>query len=198
MSTGLRNLHLTQLCDALDSVPPTAPTLCEGWDAHDLAIHLWVLKRDPLSWPGIAVPAFAAATQRRAEHVRRRWDYERLVAELRHQGGAMACMPLDRWEGHRHALGEYYIHTEDLRRANNLPRRTQTAETEDALWLRAHTAGRQLWMLGRDTISVASPHRDAFTLGRGAPTAQVTGLPSEVILWIYGRGDVADVVVTPH
>ncbi|RMB58948.1 maleylpyruvate isomerase family mycothiol-dependent enzyme [Tessaracoccus antarcticus] len=198
MSTRLRDHHRNVLCDALASVAATAPTLCQEWDAHDLAVHLWALKRDPLSWPGVAIPAFADATRRRAEQVRRRWDYEHLIAELRQQGGSLPCMPLDRWVAHGHALGEYYIHTQDVRRANDLPRRAQTAETEDALWLRARRAGRQLWLRGRDTVSVAAPGRDPFTLGRGAVTAQVTGLPSEIILWIYGRCDAADVVVTPR
>nr|NLD40472.1 maleylpyruvate isomerase family mycothiol-dependent enzyme [Actinomycetales bacterium] len=30
------------LCDTLLDVGPDAPTLCEGWDAYDLAAHLWV------------------------------------------------------------------------------------------------------------------------------------------------------------
>ncbi|MEO7588097.1 MAG: maleylpyruvate isomerase family mycothiol-dependent enzyme [Arachnia sp.] len=198
MSTRLRDHHRNQLCDALSAVAATAPTLCQEWDAHDLAVHLWVLKRDPLSWPGIAIPAFADATRRRADQVKRRWDYDSLVAGLRRQGGFLPCMPLDRWDGHGHALGEYYVHTEDVRRANALPLRTQTSDTEDALWLRARKAGRPLWMLGRDTVLIAAPGRDPFTLGRGAPPAQVTGLPSEVILWLYGRCEAADVVVTPR
>lgn len=196
MTTHLRDLHCAQLCIALAAVPPTAPTLCEGWDAHDLAVHIWVIKHDPLSWPGIVLPAFEGATSRRAESFRQRWTYEGLVEKLRRESGAIAPMPLDRFEGHRHALGEYYIHTQDVRRANGLPHLTPTRETENALWLRARTAGRQTWGRDREATQFMSPHHGAFTVGRGVPTTHVSGLPSEVILWIYGREDVADVVVT--
>src|SRR5918999_422676 len=36
------------LCDLLDKVGPDAPTLCRGWNAHDLAAHLWIRENDPL------------------------------------------------------------------------------------------------------------------------------------------------------
>lgn len=195
MSIHLRDLHLTQFCDALAAVPPTAPTLCDGWDAHDLAVHVWVIKRDPLSWPGIVIPALEGATARRGERLRQRREYASLIAELRRLPGFIACMPLDWREGHRHAIGEYYIHTEDVRRANALPRITQTEETEDALWIRVRTAGRQLWTRGQETVLVTAPQRESFTLGPGVPTKHVHGLPSEVILWVYGRHDGADVEV---
>lgn len=195
MSSHLRDHLYAQFCDALAAVAPTAPTLCEGWDAHDLAVHIWVLKHNALSWPGIVIPALAGVTERRAERLRQSWAYARLVEQLRQEPGSIACMPLDGLEHHRHALGEYYIHTEDIRRANDFPRSTPTAETEDALWLRAHTAGRQLWSRDREAVHFSAPGRGPFTLGRGTPTKRVSGLPSEVILWIYGRRDVADVEI---
>lgn len=196
MTTHLRDLHFAHLCDTLASVAPTAPTLCEGWDAHDLAVHIWVIKHDPLSWPGIVLPAREPTTVRRAERFRRRWTYECLVEKLRRESGTIAAMPLDRFEGHRHALGEYYIHTQDVRRANDLPHLTPTKGTEDVLWLRARTAGRQTWGRNRAATQFMSPYHGAFTVGRGVPTRQVSGLPSEVILWIYGRTEIADVTVT--
>ena len=41
------------LCDLLDEVGPHAPTLCEGWDTHDLAAHVWVRETDPIGASGI-------------------------------------------------------------------------------------------------------------------------------------------------
>src|SRR5215218_8372952 len=35
-----------ELCDLLDEVGSRAPTLCDGWESHDLAAHLWVRKTD--------------------------------------------------------------------------------------------------------------------------------------------------------
>ena len=196
VSTHLRDQHREFLCDALAAVEPTAPTLCEGWDAHELAVHIWVLQHDPLSWPGVMIPALAGATRRRAELIRGRWSHGALVARLRREPGSLACMPLDRWEGHGHALGEYYIHTQDVLRANGLPRPTQSTESEDALWVRARKAGGLMWDRNRGAVRFTAPHQPAFTVGRGTPATHVDGLPSEVILWLYGRGDAADVKVT--
>jgi hypothetical protein len=63
----LRDRQLRRCCDALNQVSADAPTLCAGWSAHDLAIHLWTLKHDPLGWPGIAFPVLAATATRRAD-----------------------------------------------------------------------------------------------------------------------------------
>lgn len=160
-------------------------------------MHIWVLSHDPLSWPGLVIPALSGASQRRGDRFKLRWDYATLVAQLRTRSGSIACMPLDWLEGHRHALGEYYTHTEDIRRAGEFPRRSQSSETEDALWIRAHTAGRQLWTRRRDAVHFTAPNHEPSTIGRGAPKIRVDGLPSETILWTYGRDEVADVKITP-
>ena len=64
----------------------------------------------------MVLPVLAPLTRQRAELIRRRWPYEDLIDQLRSESGAIACMPLDRWEDHRHALGEYYVHTQDVAR----------------------------------------------------------------------------------
>ena len=99
----LVELQRERCCDVLESVPPDAPTLCEGWTAFDLAAHLDALCRDPLSWPGIGLRALAPITTRRAERLqhnralfvtddgRRRIHCQRWIA--RHparRGGALA------------------------------------------------------------------------------------------------------------
>lgn len=200
MSARLRDDQRAALCDALDAVEATAPTLCEGWDAHDLAVHMWVLKHDPLSWPGVAVPALAGG---RSDRVKRRWPYRSLVDRMRRGTGSLPCLPLDRWSGHRHALGEYFIHTEDVRRANGLPRRAQPADVEDALWIRGQRAASQLHAAQRlqgrrpETVRLSAPGQTPYTVGPATPTTFVHGLPSEVLLWIYGRRGVAVVDLTP-
>ena len=60
MSRELRDACKESLCQALAMVPAQAPTLCEGWSAHDLAVHLWILKHDPLGWPGVVHPRLDA------------------------------------------------------------------------------------------------------------------------------------------
>ena len=49
------------LCDLFDQVGPDAPTLCRGWDAHDLAAHLWIRENDPLGASGIVAKPLVGA-----------------------------------------------------------------------------------------------------------------------------------------
>ena len=191
----LRDLQLRRCCDAFDHVSADAPTLCAGWAAHDLAIHLWTLKHDPLGWPGIAIPALAAMTMRRADRIKRRWSYAELVARLRAESGAIACMPFDRFEGHRHALGEYFVHSQDVARANGLDQEKPGSSLEDALWLRVQIAARQLHRRRTPGLRLDSTDGRSARVTGGPTRTVVSGLPSELMCWVYGRGALAAVTV---
>ncbi|MEO6606040.1 MAG: maleylpyruvate isomerase family mycothiol-dependent enzyme [Aeromicrobium sp.] len=195
MTAALRDRQLQRCCDALDQVSGGAPTLCEGWLAHDLAIHLWTLKHDPLGWPGIAVPSLAATVTWRADRIRRRWSYAELVARLRVGLGGIACMPFDRFEGHRHALGEYFVHTQDVVRANGLDQEKPGTDLEDALWLRVQVAARQLHRRHTPGLVLETTDGRSAQVTGGAPTTFITGCPSELMCWAYGREGIADVTI---
>src|SRR6476646_1748573 len=45
-----------ELCGLLDELGPSAPTLLDGWTAHDLAAHLVLREHDLLAAPGLVVP----------------------------------------------------------------------------------------------------------------------------------------------
>jgi uncharacterized protein (TIGR03085 family) len=118
-----------ELCDLLTELGPDAPTLCAGWTTLDLAAHL-VLR----------------------EHFRQ-WTDERMAAEKakglpvlidRLRGGA----PLVPWRlpKVRTLLNgvEYFIHHEDVRRANGLEPRTACAHLEPMAWGIIGLVGRRL------------------------------------------------------
>lgn len=193
VSTRLRDQQKRTLCSALRAVPPEAPTLCEGWNAHRLAVHVWVVMRDPLSWPGMVVGSLEHLTESRARSITAAWSYPELIDRIDNAAGWIAAMPTDRLEGHRHALGEYWIHAQDVIRANSLPRLPVGPELAEALWRRAAVAGKVLhgreqgYVLRRDDGRTAS-------VGR-APRTVVRGEPGELLCWVYGRTQVADVEV---
>lgn len=195
LTIELRDRQLQRCCDALSAVDADAPTLCEGWTAHDLAIHLWAIKHDPLSWPGIAVPALAGTTATRADRIRGRWTYPELVARLRADSGRIACMPLDRFEGHRHALGEYYVHSQDVARPNGLRQEPPDEPLEDALWLRARKAARLLHSRPTPGLVLERERGVSVQVTRGDPALILRGKPTELLCWVYGRRSVADVAV---
>ncbi|WP_052466781.1 maleylpyruvate isomerase family mycothiol-dependent enzyme [Mobilicoccus massiliensis] len=196
MSRELRREALQAFCDALDAVAPDAPTLCEGWDAHDLAVHLWVITHDPLSWPGEFLPItpLRRLTRRRARRLRTERPYSALVAALRAGSGAIACMPGDeRLEGCRHAIGEYFVHTQDIVRANGIEQRPPALELENALWRRLGVATPVLKWRDHPGLLLTRPDGLTAQATRGRPRTRVSGSPSELMCWVYGRP--ADVCV---
>ena len=181
-------------CAVLASVPPDAPTLCAGWTAFDLAAHLDALCRDPLSWPGIAVRWLAPVTQRRAARLQHRLGYPALVERLQTRSAVIPVFGLDPWQGWGHHLGEWFVHTEDVRRANHLPAAEPDAALSEALWLRVQVAARILHRRDRDGLVLRhSDGRSAVVVDGPAPVV-VTGEPAELMVWVYRAGS-ADVVI---
>lgn len=197
MTAALRDRQKDRLCNALAAVGPGAPTLCADWEAHDLAVHLWMLKHDPTSWPADVVPALRGWARKRAKGWRERWPYAELVERLRAEPGHIACMPGDSIEGHRHALGEYVVHTVDVTRANGLPEEPPDEELEDALWKRVKVAGPMLRWFSDPGLVLRRSNGATARIGRPTRRAAtiVTGEPGELMCWVYGREAVADVVV---
>lgn len=198
MSRELRDEQHRRLCEVLRQSHPTGPTLCEGWNVHDLAVHIWSLNHDPVSWLGIVVRPLASMTERRADAAKVRYTYDELVDRIAERADLL-CMPEDRLEGYRHSMAEYFIHTEDILRAGGtVPVHSYSPALQGALWKRLKVAARQL--------SVMYPERcggvqfrsmyGAFHPGFGAVRRQVTGTPAELLLWASGRDEVADVQIT--
>ena len=194
-TADIRDRQLQRCCDALAAVDPGAATLCAGWSAHDLALHLWSIKREPLAWAGMVLPVLARLTRQRAELIRSRWSYEDLIVQLRSESGAIACMPLDRWEDHRHALGEYYVHTQDVARPHGVLQPAPDDDLQEALWLRTRTAARILRRRLPAGLVLEHPDGRRAAAGRGRPEVVVSGAPSELICWVSGRKSVAVVTV---
>jgi uncharacterized protein (TIGR03085 family) len=94
-------------------------------------------------------------------------------------------------------LNEFFVHHEDVRRANGLGPRTTESAMDQALWRnvgrgcrflarRLRGAGLVLQWAGTATTVPARP---------GQPTALVAGPPGELLLWLFGRQEVAQVEV---
>ena len=193
MSVALRDRQLQALCDVLDTVSADAPTLCRGWSAHDLAVHLWILKRDPLGWPGVVVPRLDLG---RSARIRRRWTYEQLTSLLRKEPGAIACMPCDRREDFRHSLGEYWMHTQDVARPNQVMQTPPSESLQDELWLRVQKVAATLHRRRTPGLVLSRPGRTSVQVTAGPPRIVLSGEPSELMCWVHGRTTAARVTVT--
>ena len=193
MTAELRNAQRDEFCRVLSMVAPDAPTLCSGWTAFDLAAHIWILNHEPLAWAGMLLPPFSWLTDREIRRTKERFSYAGLVEEIRTGPASFACMPTDPREDHRHSLGEYFIHTEDVRRPNRLPKQEISPDLAEALWQRLRTASWQLHPFA--SWEFRTPQGGHGRIGRGPVTKQITGEPSELLMWVYGRTEAARVEI---
>ena len=101
----------TALADLLSELGPDAPTLCEGWTTRDLAAHLVVRATRPDAAAGIVIRGLADHTKRVQDQVAAR----RLGATWSRGSAGGRCGP--RSATRRVNRIEYFIHHEDVRRA---------------------------------------------------------------------------------
>lgn len=180
MAASIDKRERLALCNLFVELGPDSPTLCEGWTTLDLAAHL-VLR----------------------EHFRR-WGEERLAAEKakglpRLVERLRAEAPLVPWRlpGVRTLVNgvEYFIHHEDVRRANGLGPRPRRPDLEDLSW-------RMLGILGRRpvrrtrrlslTLVAEDGRRRSFGSGE---RVTLRGPATELLLYVSGRRDAAVVEV---
>jgi uncharacterized protein (TIGR03085 family) len=176
------------LCDEALKVGEDAPTLCGDWTAKDLVVHLLVRETNLPASAGLVVPALSGLTDRAMERMGRR-DFEVLVDRLRDPClTPYALRPVE-------VLGntlEYFVHHEDLRRAQPgwKPRELRAAD-EDAIWKALRLGARMLARSVDVPLRVRRNDADgSFAIRRGTDPVVVTGPPSELALFLFGRDQV--------
>ncbi len=184
-------------CDLLDEVGPSAPTLLEGWTAHDLAAHIVLREHDLLAGPCLVLPGpFQRFAERRRARLAGSHDFRWLVARIR-SGPPSGFFRLE-WVRSMANLNEFFVHHEDLRRANRRGPRSLTPELDAALWRNVRRGGRflsrRLATCGLHIDWVGTHER--VVVRRGEPTAGLSGSPGELLLYLFGRRAAAQVEVS--
>lgn len=191
-----------ELCDLLEQVGPDAPTLCEGWDAHSLAVHLWIRETDPIGAPGIVAKPLSGLLERRMTEIRARWPYADLVERIRKGPARLSVFAIPGVDEGANTT-EYFVHHEDVRRAGPAPQpsRALAPDVEEWMWRRLKLLARAwfrrvpvgvvLERLG----SAAGPAGEPETIRAvgGSPMVTLVGQPSELMLYAHGRSAVAEV-----
>jgi uncharacterized protein (TIGR03085 family) len=182
-----------ELCDLLDEVGPDAPTLCEGWAAIDLAAHLVVRERDPRAAMWILGGERFAALERSVMGKARARGFAALVEAIR-RGPPVGPF---RIPGVRTLLNlnEYFVHHEDVRRANGRGPRDDRADLDAALWTYLRRGARLQLRKVRAAVTLDAPGHGVVRAGSGPPVT-VRGGPQELVLYLNGRRQVAAVAVT--
>jgi uncharacterized protein (TIGR03083 family) len=111
-----------QLSDLFDELGPQAPTLLAPWTTRDLAAHLVLRERDYLAGPGLVLPgAWGRLAERRRRALALR-DFTWLSATIR--SGPPPGLFRIGWVRRLPNLNEFFVHHEDVRRANGRGPRT--------------------------------------------------------------------------
>lgn len=176
------------LSDLFAELGPDQPTLCGDWTTLDLLAHLLVRERRPDAAGGILVPALAGRTQRVMDGYAAQ-PYERLVEQFR--GGPPLWSPWSLpWLGDKGNLFEFYVHHEDVRRAQpDWAPRPEDDRREDALWGSLKHAARMFFRKSSVGVVLRSAGRDEVVAKKGTRSVTLVGLPSEIVLTGFGRPD---------
>ncbi|WP_344392240.1 TIGR03085 family metal-binding protein [Streptomyces vastus] len=191
MSTHAKRERLL-LADLLEASGPDAPTLCEGWNTRDLAAHVVVRERRPDAAGGTLIKQLAPRLDRvMAEFAEK--PYEELIQLIRTGPPRFSPFSLKQIDEAANTV-EFYVHTEDVRRAQPdwTPRELDPV-FQDALWSRLERTAR---LVGRGVptgLVLRRPDGQTAVAHRGTPVVTVTGEPSELLMFTYGRQNTADV-----
>ncbi|MFJ6013468.1 TIGR03085 family metal-binding protein [Streptomyces sp. NPDC092952] len=191
MSTHAKRERLL-LADLLEAVGPEAPTLCAGWTARDLAAHVVVRERRPDAAGGLLV----GALRNRLERVQGEFaakPYEELIQLIRTGPPRFSPYAVKQVDEAANTV-EFYIHTEDVRRAQpDWTRRELDPVFADLLWSRTERTARLLGRKSPVGLVLRRPDGRTVVAHKGAPVVTVTGEPGELLLFAFGRQSAAAV-----
>jgi len=183
MAQTLAQSERQSLCNLLEERGPLAPTLCEGWTTSDLAAHLFVRESRPAASPGILLPPFAHITQREMEKAKRELGYGGLITRIR-SGPPFPMRLLDAQVN----VMEYFVHHEDVRRAEAGWEPRENAELDAALWRLVKILGRIMARrLSGAGLELVAPGYGSVVAKASDPRAVVTGGPQELAMLLFGR-----------
>lgn len=174
-----------------------APTLCEGWTVADLAAHLVLREHRPDVTAGMFLKPLASRTERIQRETAAKPLDELLdrVAAGPPKWSPMAITKVDAAMN----LAEYFVHHEDvLRAADPAARRVLDHGMNQALFAVLPRLGKLALRSCRVGVVADAPGFGRVTLR--APKGDhgsvvLTGEPQEILLHVFGRGQVADVQV---
>ena len=180
------------LCALFDELGPEAPTLCEGWRTTELAAHLWTREHRLDAGPGLLGRGPFAGYTARLEAKAARRPYGDVVADLRDG-------PPPQWFGRwvpAADLHEWFVHHEDVRRADGRPPREDDV-LDEALWTALERWGKLLTRKARVGVELVAHDGRRRRVKAGDPSVTLTGRPGELLLTLFGRDAAVTIDGTP-
>jgi len=149
-----------------------------------------VRERRPLGIPGILLGGpFARLNATAMAAALRSEGYRGLVAEVR-SGPPLWWRPVDELFN----FVEFFVHTEDVRRAVSACEPRDDPQLDAALWASLGRMSKLMTRkLGGTGLELERPDGQRLVAHRGEPHAVLSGGPQELVLFLEGRGRAARV-----
>lgn len=177
------------MSDRFQELGPEAPTLCTGWTTRDLAAHLVLRERRLDAAAGILLRPLAGYTGKVQRDIAAQ-PWEELVRQVR--TGPPRWSPLG-WPvaAEYGNAAEYFVHHEDIRRAQPDWRPRPPDATRDAMfWRSLRTLARLAYRGSPVGVLLQRPDGTALTGKRGPSTVIISGEVGELLLHAFGRDEV--------
>ncbi|MGQ7351514.1 TIGR03085 family metal-binding protein [Quadrisphaera oryzae] len=201
-----------RLADLLTAAGPGAPTLCAGWDARELAVHLVVRDGRPDAFVarqlgerlGDRLPALARAAGHAdaVEAQLRALPFAELVERFRSGPPRWTPQALPPVEALANGL-EFYVHGQDVRRADPGWDPADPASAEElrpgqreALWRSLKGLARLVYRRSPVGVVLVVPAGPQLVAVRRERQVVVTGEVEELVLHATGRRGAAQVEVS--
>jgi uncharacterized protein (TIGR03085 family) len=194
--TNFARTERAALADLFTEAGPDAPTLCAGWTTTELALHLVIREKgDPATLADASTP-LAGYLQKRRRSILAENGYAGLVEKFRTGPPRLSPFSIPGMDARGNTV-ELFVHHEDVRRAApEFTSRTLSNEFEGTLFASLTTMSRLFLRHCAAGVEIATPDGRTATLKKGSPVATLTGKPSELVLYLFGRRAVADVEIS--
>ena len=180
------------LAETLLAAGPHAPTLCQGWSTKELAAHLYLREHKISSAVGLFVKPLAGRADKALAEVAQKASttesYARLVRQFRAGPPAYSPMHLKSVDNSAN-LSEYFVHTEDVRRAasDRWAPRALDSDYSDALWAELIKRAAILYRGVDLGIVLVRPDGPRHVAKRAPVSVAIVGEPGELLMHAHGR-----------
>ena len=178
------------LCDLALELGPDAPTLSGDWTVKDLVVHLLLREGSPAAL-GIVLPPLAPVSDAASRRLARR-DLSVLVERLRQGPPFYSPFGYGQLDTMLNTI-EFFVHHEDIRRAQDgWEPRVLSQGAQDLLWKLVRVLGKGLVRSAKVGVTLErTDTAERAVLKNAATTVAVRGLPSELVMFVYGRQEQA-------
>lgn len=188
--TSLAKRERFAIAQTLRNIGPEAPTLCEGWNAFDLLVHLVSRETRPDAAIGIIIPALNKYSSKIKNEMKQR-GFSTLIQEFEDGPKALSLFSIPGADNLSNTF-EFLVHHEDLLRAQpNYSARVLSDNDKKLLWNRFTMSGKLLMFKAKVGI-IAKSEQGTYTLKSGNSCVTIEGDVVDLILFAYGRKTAAN------